>query len=85
MVFPAVSALLKSVQSAGFSAFLPIPLLGDEQPCLAQIVENKYAQERNGWASDRMYKQVYAYTMPDMMDAVDAAVNDYFANKLSSK
>lgn len=48
-------------------------------------VESKYAQERNGWASDRMYKQVYAYTMPDMMDAVDAAVNDYFANKLSSK
>ena len=48
-------------------------------------VESKYAQERNGWASDRMYKQVYAYAMPDMMDAVDTAVNDYFTNKLGSK
>lgn len=41
-------------------------------------IESKYAQERNGWASDRMYKQVYAYTMDDEMDEVDSQINDYF-------
>lgn len=45
-------------------------------------VESKYAQERNGWASDRMYKQVYAYTMQDQMAAVDSSINSYFANKI---
>ena len=46
-------------------------------------VESKYAQERNGWSSDRMYKQVYAYTMQDQMDAVDASIDTYFANKIA--
>ena len=41
-------------------------------------VESKYAQERNGWASDRMYKQVYAYTMDDEMAEVDDLINSYF-------
>ena len=45
-------------------------------------IESKYAQERNGWASDRMYKQVYAYTMEDQMAKVDAAINSYFGNKI---
>ena len=45
-------------------------------------VESKYAQERNGWASDRMYKQVYAYAMQDQMDAVDVSINTYFGNKI---
>lgn len=46
-------------------------------------VESRYAQERNGWSSDRMYKQVYAYTMQDQMDAVDSSINSYFANKIA--
>jgi integrase len=46
-------------------------------------VESRYAQERNGWSSDRMYKQVYAYTMHDKMDAVDESINTYFANKIA--
>ena len=45
-------------------------------------IESKYAQERGGWASDRMYKQVYAYTMQDQMDAVDKDINTYFGNKI---
>lgn len=47
-------------------------------------VDSKYAQERNGWASDRMYKQVYAYTMNDQMESVDATINAYFANKFAN-
>ena len=48
-------------------------------------VESKYAQERNGWTSDRMYKQVYAYTMPDKMSAVDAAIGEYFSGKIANE
>lgn len=47
-------------------------------------VDSKYAQERNGWSSDRMYKQVYAYTMSDQMESVDATINAYFANKFTN-
>jgi integrase len=46
-------------------------------------VESRYEQERNGWSSVRMYKQVYAYTMHDKMDAVDESINTYFANKIA--
>lgn len=45
-------------------------------------IDSRYAQERNGWASDRMYKQVYAYTMDDGMAAANAAINAYFADKI---
>ena len=45
-------------------------------------IDSKYAQQRNGWSTDYMYKQVYAYTMPDRMDEVNAAVNNYFCNKI---
>lgn len=47
-------------------------------------IDSKYAQQRNGWSTDYMYKQVYAYTMPDRMDEVNAAVNNYFCNKISN-
>ena len=47
-------------------------------------VDSKYAQQRNGWASDYMYKQVYAYTMSDHMDAVNTAMEEYFGNKLAT-
>lgn len=45
-------------------------------------ISSKYAQQRNGWSSDRMYKEVYGYTMPDMEEEVDKRINDYFATKL---
>lgn len=48
-------------------------------------IESKYAQERNGWASDRMYKQVYAYTMDDEMSAVSAKMDAYFGNKMTTE
>lgn len=47
-------------------------------------IESKYAQERNGWSSDRMYKQVYAYTMEDKMAETDKAINGYFDNKMAT-
>lgn len=48
-------------------------------------IESKYAQERNGWSSDRMYKQVYAYTMDDKMADADKAINSYFGNKMTTE
>lgn len=48
-------------------------------------VDSKYAQERNGWASDRMYKQVYAYAMSDQMAAINENIDDYFGNKMTTK
>ena len=47
-------------------------------------IESKYAQERNGWSTDRMYKQVYAYAMDDKMADTDKAINDYFDNKMTT-
>ena len=41
-------------------------------------IDSKYAQERNGWSTDRMYKQVYAYTMDDKMSEIDREINAYF-------
>lgn len=46
-------------------------------------IDSKYAQERNGWNSDWMYKQVYGYTMPSEMDAAADAMNKYFTALLS--
>lgn len=48
-------------------------------------VDSKYAQERNGWASDRMYKQVYAYAMSDQMAAINESIDDYFGNKMTTE
>lgn len=48
-------------------------------------VDSKYAQERNGWASDRMYKQVYAYAMSDEMAAINASIDGYFGNKMTTE
>lgn len=48
-------------------------------------VDSKYAQERNGWASDRMYKQVYAYAMSDQMSAINESIDGYFGNKMTTK
>ncbi len=48
-------------------------------------VDSKYAQQRNGWSTDYMYKQVYAYTMPDRMTEVNRAINSYFGNKIGNE
>lgn len=48
-------------------------------------IESKYAQERNGWASDRMYKQVYAYAMDDKMVEAAEKINTYFGNKMATQ
>lgn len=48
-------------------------------------IDSKYAQERNGWASDYMYKQVYGYTMPDKMEAVADAIDAYFSGKMATE
>lgn len=48
-------------------------------------VDSKYAQERNGWADDRMYKQTYAYVMADQMATVNKNINAYFDNKMATK
>lgn len=48
-------------------------------------VDSKYAQERNGWASDQMYKQVYAYAMSDQMAAINESIDGYFGNKMTTE
>ena len=45
-------------------------------------VDSKYAQQRNGWSTDYMYKQVYAYTMPDRMSEINSAIDNYFGQKI---
>lgn len=45
-------------------------------------VDSKYAQQRNGWSTDYMYKQVYAYTMPDRMTEFNEAIDGYFGHKI---
>jgi integrase len=45
-------------------------------------VDSKYAQQRNGWSTDYMYKQVYAYTMPDRMTEINSAIDGYFGHKI---
>lgn len=47
-------------------------------------VESRYAQERNGWSDDWMYKQVYAYTMTDRMIEIDRCIDDYFDDKMTT-
>lgn len=47
-------------------------------------VDSRYAQERNGWASDRMFKQIYAYTMSDKMDEVAEGIDAYFSDKFTN-
>ena len=45
-------------------------------------IESRYAQERGGWNSDWIYKQVYGYTMPNVMDRDAAAIDAYFSQML---
>lgn len=45
-------------------------------------IESRYAQERGGWNSDWIYKQVYGYTMQNAMDKDAAAIDAYFSQML---
>lgn len=48
-------------------------------------IDSKYAQERNGWKSDYMYKQVYGYAMCDKLDENAQAIDEYFTEKQGGK
>lgn len=50
-----------------------------------QGIDSKYAQERNGWATDNMYKQVYGYVMADKMQEASAKIDSYFDNKIGNE
>lgn len=41
-------------------------------------VESKYAQQRNGWNTEHMYKKVYAYVMQEQMDKDTELIDNYF-------
>lgn len=45
-------------------------------------ISSKVAQERNGWASERMYKQVYGYVMQQDFDESSSAINEFFQAEL---
>lgn len=47
-------------------------------------IDSATAQERNGWSSDRMYKQVYGYSQSETAEAADKAINDYFSTIVST-
>ena len=41
-------------------------------------IPNKYAQERGGWSTDNVLKNIYQYTMSEESIKIDASVNAYF-------
>lgn len=45
-------------------------------------IPDKYAQERGGWASDRVMKRVYTHTFSDERQKVDATIDHYFESLL---
>ena len=48
-------------------------------------IPDKYAQERGGWASDRVMKRVYTHTFSEEREKVDETIDDYFENLLGVK
>lgn len=47
-------------------------------------IDAKYAQERNGWATDYMYKQVYGYIMDSKMSEESRRIDLYFMSKMEN-
>lgn len=47
-------------------------------------IESRYAQQRNGWNSDRMYQQVYGYTMQNELDKNALSIDQYFVSLLAN-
>lgn len=41
-------------------------------------IPDKYAQERGGWANDKVMKKVYTHTFTDERNAVDETIDNYF-------
>lgn len=51
---------------------------------MAQLnIPSKYAQERGGWSSPRVYETVYQHTFSKARRDVDEVINDYFEEMLS--
>lgn len=48
-------------------------------------IPDKYAQERGGWASDRVMKRVYTHTFSDERKKVDDTIDNYFESLLGIK
>lgn len=48
-------------------------------------IPDKYAQERGGWASDRVMKRVYTHTFSEERQKVDQTIDDYFEELLGAK
>lgn len=43
---------------------------------------DKYAQERGGWSSDRVMKNVYTHTFSEEREKVDETIDNYFDSLL---
>lgn len=48
-------------------------------------IPDKYAQERGGWKSDKVMKQVYMQTFSEEREKVDIVIDDYFEKELRIK
>ena len=48
-------------------------------------IPDKYAQERGGWNSDKVMKNVYMQTFPEERVKVDDTVDSYFESIISHK
>lgn len=48
-------------------------------------ISDKYAQERGGWASDRVMKRVYTHTFSKERKKVDETIDNYFESLLGIK
>lgn len=48
-------------------------------------IPDKYAQERGGWASDRVMKRVYTHTFSEERKKVDETIDNYFESLLGIK
>ena len=45
-------------------------------------IPDKYAQERGGWSSDRVMKNVYTHTFSEEREKVDETIDNYFDSLL---
>ncbi len=48
-------------------------------------IQNKYAQQRGGWSSDRVLTKTYQHTFASELDHADAVVNQYYEQLVSPK
>ena len=48
-------------------------------------VDDAHAMARGGWSSEATYKKVYSYVFDSEKDTADAAINNFFTEKLQTK